>query len=45
MVQVNGEYYYKEYPPSAIVRDIGFGNSTLTPDEEKSRTEVKNELF
>jgi penicillin-binding protein 1A len=45
MIEVNGEYYYKEYPPNAIVRDVGVGASTLSPEEEKARTEVKNELF
>ena len=45
LIEANGDYYYKEYPPGGSVRDLGMGNSTLTPDEEKKRTEVKNELF
>jgi penicillin-binding protein 1A len=45
LIEANGDYYYSEYPPGGAVRDLGLGNSTLTPDEEKKRTEVKNELF
>ncbi|RXZ33916.1 penicillin-binding protein 1A [Oxalobacteraceae bacterium CAVE-383] len=45
LVEANGDYYYAEYPPGGAVRDLGMGNSTVTPDEEKKRTEVKNELF
>jgi penicillin-binding protein 1A len=45
MIEVNGEYYYKEYPPGGVVREVGLGGSALTPDEEKARNEVKNELF
>ena len=36
---------YKEYPPGGVVREVGLGGSALTPDEEKARNEVKNELF
>jgi penicillin-binding protein 1A len=45
LIEANGDYYYSEYPPGSSVRDLGLGNSTLTPEEEKKRTEVKNELF
>jgi penicillin-binding protein 1A len=45
LIEANGDYYYSEYPPGGAVRDLGLGNSTLSPDEEKKRTEVKNELF
>jgi penicillin-binding protein 1A len=45
LIEANGDYYYSEYPPGGSVRDLGLGNSTVTPEEEKKRTEVKNELF
>jgi penicillin-binding protein 1A len=45
LIEANGDYYYSEYPPGGAVRDLGLGNSTISPDEEKKRTEVKNELF
>jgi len=47
LLQANSEYYYAEYPPGSGVRTVGlndFGND-LTPEEQKAREEVKNELF
>jgi len=47
LLQANNEYYYAEYPPGSGVRTIGlndFGSDT-TPEEQKAREEVKNELF
>lgn len=47
VIEVNGEYYYTEYPPNASVRDLGLDDHGLpaTPEEEKSRNQMKNELF
>ena len=47
LLEANNEYYYAEYPPGSGVRTIGlndFGSDT-TPEEQKAREEVKNELF
>ena len=47
LLQVGGEYYYAEYPPGSGVRNIGIGDidSGLTSEEQRTREEVKNELF
>lgn len=47
LLDVGGEYYYAEYPPSSSVRDVGLGDygTAVSPEEEKARTQVKNELF
>lgn len=47
LLQANSEYYYAEYPPGGGVRTIGLNDfgSDLTPEEQKTREEVKNELF
>lgn len=46
LLEVNGEYYYSEYPPSASVHDLGMGDrGGQTPEEEKAKNQVKNELF
>ncbi|HJV87827.1 MAG TPA: penicillin-binding protein 1A [Noviherbaspirillum sp.] len=44
IIQVNGEYYYAENPPGTGVHSLGLGEKQAT-DEEKSKDEVKNELF
>lgn len=46
VIESGGEYYYAEFPPSAMVRDLGMGDrGGLTPEEEKAKTQMKNELF
>ena len=47
LLQANNEYYYAEYPPGSGVRTVGLNDfgSDLTPEEQKAREEVKNELF
>ncbi|MFJ3047471.1 penicillin-binding protein 1A [Herbaspirillum chlorophenolicum] len=46
IIESGGEYYYAEYPPSAMVRDLGMGDRPpLSPEEEKAKTQMKNELF
>jgi penicillin-binding protein 1A len=44
MVQVDGEYYYAENPPGTGVHSLE-GATRGTPDEEKAKDAVKNELF
>ncbi|KAF3998735.1 penicillin-binding protein 1A [Glaciimonas immobilis] len=39
------EFYYAEYPPGTGTQSIGLGNANASPEEEKARDEVKNELF
>ena|GEM_PF-2778332 len=46
IIESNGEYYYAEYPPATMVRDLGMGDRPpLSPEEEKAKTQMKNELF
>ena len=45
VIEANGDYYYAEYPPSASVRDLGMGDHTASPEEEKAKTQMRNELF
>ncbi|EIJ45283.1 penicillin-binding 1 (peptidoglycan synthetase) transmembrane protein [Herbaspirillum sp. GW103] len=46
VIESGGEYYYAEFPPSAMVRDLGMGDrGGMTPEEEKAKTQMKNELF
>ena len=47
LLQANGEYYYAEYPPGSGVRTLGLADfgSDATPEEQRAREEVKNELF
>jgi penicillin-binding protein 1A len=47
LLESNGEYYYAEYPPNASVHDLGLGsqNVAVLPEEEKTRNQIKNELF
>jgi penicillin-binding protein 1A len=44
ILQVGGDYYYAENPPGAGVRSLGLGERSPT-EEEKTKDEVKNELF
>ena len=44
MLQVGGDYYYAENPPGSGVRSLGLTDRAPT-EEEKTRDEVKNELF
>ncbi|MBC7414768.1 MAG: penicillin-binding protein 1A [Herminiimonas sp.] len=44
MIQVGGDYYYAENPPTVGVRSLGVGERVPT-EEEKTKDEVKNELF
>ncbi|MDB5838941.1 MAG: penicillin-binding protein, partial [Herminiimonas sp.] len=48
MIQAGTEYYYAEYPPHAGVRSLGLAERPQpegTPEADKTRDEVKNELF
>jgi len=47
LIEANGEYYYTEYPPNASVHDLGMGDqgTPASPEDEKARTQMKNELF
>ena len=45
LIQANGDYYYAENPPGMGVNSLGVGEHTATPDTEKTKDEVKNELF
>lgn len=44
VIQVDGEYYYAENPPGTGVQSLE-GNARGTPEQEKARDAVKNELF
>ena len=44
MIQVGGDYYYAENPPGTGVRSLGLSERAPS-EEEKTRDEVKNELF
>jgi penicillin-binding protein 1A len=44
LIQVAGEYYYAENPPGSGVKSLGVGDRAPT-EEEKTKDEVKNELF
>ena len=44
MLQVGGDYYYAENPPGTGVRSLGV-TERAPIEEEKTRDEVKNELF
>jgi penicillin-binding protein 1A len=45
IITANGEFYYAENPPGAGVGSLGVGENPASPDAEKTRDEVKNELF
>jgi len=47
VLEVAGEYYYTEFPPNASVRDLGMDDhgAPSSPEEEKNRNQMKNELF
>jgi penicillin-binding protein 1A len=48
LIQAGNEYYYAEYPPGAGVRNLGLGERAPgepSPEAEKAKDEVKNELF
>jgi penicillin-binding protein 1A len=45
IVNVNGEYYYAENPPSVGVRSLGVGGEGPAPEAQPTKDEVKNELF
>jgi penicillin-binding protein 1A len=44
IIMANGDYYYAENPPGTGVRSLGMGDHAPS-EEEKSKEEVKNELF
>jgi penicillin-binding protein 1A len=44
VINVNGEYFYAENPPSTGVRNLGIGDAPAT-EGQPTRDEVKNELF
>ncbi|MGS0741898.1 penicillin-binding protein 1A [Glaciimonas sp. GG7] len=39
------EYYYAEYPPGTGIQSIGGGSADALGKEDKTRDEVKNQLF
>ncbi|MBI1892274.1 MAG: penicillin-binding protein 1A [Burkholderiales bacterium] len=46
LIQVGNEYYYAENPPGSGVRSLGMGGGQAAPtEEEKTKDEVKNQLF
>jgi len=47
VLEVAGEYYYTEFPPGGTVRDLGMDDhgAPSSPEEEKNRNQMKNELF
>lgn len=54
LIQSGNEYYYSEYPPGTGVRNLGLDEGvpglpgspgSTTPEAEKAKDEVKNELF
>jgi penicillin-binding protein 1A len=54
LIQSGSEYYYSEYPPGTGVRNLGLDEGfpglpgapgSATPEAEKAKDEVKNELF
>ena len=48
LIAANGDYYYAEYPPGTGVRTLGVAEGPTSqpgPEGEKTRDEVKNELF
>jgi len=44
IIQVSNDFYYAENPPGTGVRSLGVVDQPLT-EEQKTRDEVKNELF
>jgi penicillin-binding protein 1A len=44
IIMANGDYFYAENPPGTGVRSVGMGEHGPSEDE-KSKEEVKNELF
>jgi penicillin-binding protein 1A len=44
VTQTNGDYHYVENPPGVGVYSLGLGDKAPS-EAEKSRDEVKNELF
>lgn len=49
LIQVAGDYFYAENPPSLAVRDLGIGDMGVPNDglahDAKAQEEVRNELF
>jgi len=48
LIQANNDYYYAEYPPGTGVRSLGVAErppGEASPEADKARDEVKNELF
>jgi penicillin-binding protein 1A len=47
LIQAGSEYYYAENPPGSGVRSLGIGSGPggTPPEEEKTKDEVKNQLF
>ncbi|MDP9107699.1 MAG: PBP1A family penicillin-binding protein, partial [Pseudomonadota bacterium] len=46
LIQANGDFYYAENPPGMGVNSLGVGERPAgTSDAEKTKDEVKNELF
>jgi penicillin-binding protein 1A len=45
LVHAGSEYYYAEYPPGSGVRSLGVGEAPPGAEPDKTKDEVKNELF
>ena len=48
LITANGDLYYAEYPPGTGVRSLGVAETPAGqsgPEGQKTRDEVKNELF
>jgi penicillin-binding protein 1A len=45
LVQVGEEYYYAENPPGMGVQSLDVGTAQATPEQQKARDAVRNELF
>lgn len=45
LITAGGDYYYAEYPPGAGVGTLGVAGPGTGAEPEKTRDEVKNELF
>jgi len=45
IIQAGGDYYYVENPPGAGVQSLDFDGEVAPGEQERSKDEVKNELF
>ena len=45
VVQIGGEYYYRENQPGEGITALGLGDGTGTPESQEKVDQIKNELF